>query len=58
MKEVDLPKTSLEEKNILILDPGPEATLAYAFPHALVTFTFAYGSLSQSVNVPLHKFWR
>ena len=58
MKSVDLLKTSMWGKNILILDPGPEATLAYAFPHALVTFTFAYGSRSQSVNVPLHRFWR
>ena len=58
MKEVDLPKTSLEEKNILILDPGPGATLAYYFPDALVAFTFAYGSRSQSVNVHLCRFWR
>ena len=58
MKVVDSPKTSLQEENILILDPGPEATLAYAFPYALVTFTFAYRSRSQSTNVPLRRFWR
>ena len=58
MKSVDLLKTSLQTKNILILDLGPEATLAYVFPDALVTFTFAYGSRSQSANVPLRSFWR
>ena len=44
MKLVDLPKTSMWEKNIIILDLGVEASLAYAFPDALVTFNFAYGS--------------
>ena len=52
MKADDLPKTSLRGNNIL------EATLAYAFHDALLTFTFAYGSQSQSSNVPLHIFWR
>ena len=47
MKEDDLPKTSLRENNIL------EATFAYDFPDALLTFTFAYGSRSQYFNVPL-----
>ena len=46
MKAVDLPKASMWEKNILILDLGAEASLAYGFPDALVTFTFAYGSRS------------
>ena len=58
MKAVDLPKTSMLAKNILIMDPGPKATLAYAFPNALVTFTFAYGSRPQYANVPLRIFWR
>ena len=52
MKAYDLPKTSLWENNIL------EATLAYDFLDALLTFTFAYGSRSQSANVPLRIFWR
>ena len=58
MKAFDLPKTSLWTNNILILDIRPEATLAYAFPDALVTFTFSYGSQSQYVNVHLRRFWR
>ena len=41
MKAMDLPKKYLLAKNILILDRGSEATLIYAFPDALVTFTFA-----------------
>ena len=52
MKADDLPKTSLWENNIL------EATLAYAFPDPLLTFTFAYGSQCQFANVPLRIFWR
>ena len=44
MKAMDLPKKYLLAKNILILDHGSEATLAYAFPDALVTFTFSCGS--------------
>ena len=45
MKSDGLPKTSLRANNI------PEATVAYAFLDALLTFTFAYGSRSQSANV-------
>ena len=52
MKAYDLPKTSLWENNIL------EATLAYAFPDDLLTFTFAYGSRFQYANVSLRIFWR
>ena len=52
MKENDLPNTYLQENNIL------ESTLAYDFPNALLTFTFSYGSQSQSSNAPLHIFWR
>ena len=57
MKAMDLPKKYILEKNILILDRGSEATLAYAFPDALVTFTFSYGSRPQFANVPLRIFW-
>ena len=52
MKADDLPKKYLRENNIL------EATLAYAFPDALLTFTFSCGSRPQYANVPLRIFWR
>ena len=64
MKAVDLPKTSASKKytytgsTTCFEPPGPEDALAYAFPDALVTFTFAYGSRSQFATVPLRSFWR